>query len=167
MINVLIARARTGDEAALEQLYRSHVEMVYRIALRISGNHSDAEDLTQESFLAAFSGLEAFRGESSFGTWIHRIATRVAWAGCRREQRMLWLSLDEVDEPVGRVDPIGERLDLSDSVARLPPGARAVLVLHEIEGLRYQEIADRLEVSVGTVKSQLHRARALLMERLQ
>jgi RNA polymerase sigma-70 factor, ECF subfamily len=167
---VLVSRAREGNLAAFEALYRQHVRRVYALCLRLSGNAALAEELTQEAFVRAWKKLAQFRGESAFSTWLHPLAVNVALAERRsRRSRETHTFLTEdvaaYERPASSGDPEG-RLDIERAVARLPAGARAVFVLHDIEGYRHDEIAGMTGVTVGTSKAQLHRARRLLRERL-
>jgi len=146
--------------------------------LRMTGNTAEAEDLTQEAFLQLFRKISTFRGESAFSTWLHRLAVNVVLMHLRKKG-LQQISLDEVDnsqdEPVkrdygsddlrltGSVDRIG----LERAIADLPPGYRAVFVLHDIEGYEHNEIAEIMKCSVGNSKSQLHKARMKLRERLR
>jgi RNA polymerase sigma-70 factor (ECF subfamily) len=164
----LIARARAGDRGAFEGLYRAHAGRVYALCLRMSGDPVRAEELTQDAFIRAWQGIHAFRGESGFGSWLHRIAVNVALAdhraAGRRERRVMPLA----DPPEGRVAPgdTAAAVDLERAVAALPPGARAVFVLHDVEGYAHEEIGRMMGVAAGTSKAQLHRARRLLREGL-
>ena len=144
----------------------------------MTGNTAEAEDLTQEAFLQLFRKISTFRGESAFSTWLHRLAVNVVLMHLRKKG-LQQISLDEVDtsqdEPVkrdygsddrrltGSVDRIG----LQKAIADLPPGYRAVFVLHDVEGYEHNEIAEIMKCSVGNSKSQLHKARMKLRERLR
>jgi RNA polymerase sigma-70 factor, ECF subfamily len=166
----LILRAQQGDLAAFEALYRQHVRRVYALCLRLGGNVALAEELTQEAFVRAWKKLDQFRGESAFSTWLYPLAVNVALAErrSRRSRDAHTFLTDDVgahERPPASVDP-GVRLDLERAVAGLPAGARAVFVLHDVEGYRHAEIAEITGVTVGTSKAQLHRARRLLKERL-
>jgi RNA polymerase sigma-70 factor (ECF subfamily) len=164
----LVARAREGDRAAFEALYRAHVGRVYALCLRLSADRVRAEELTQDTFVLAWRRLGTFRGESAFGSWLYRIAVNAALgehrSASRREQRVVPLS----DPPQGRSDAGDTALavDLERAIAALPQGARSVFVLHDIEGYGHGEIARMSGVAVGTSKAQLHRARRLLREGL-
>jgi len=164
----LVARAREGDRAAFEALYRAHAGRVYALCLRLSADVLRAEELTQDTFVQAWRGLRAFRGESAFASWLHRIAVNAALgthrASERRERRVLPLA----EPPQGRSDAVdtGLAVDLERAIASLPPGARATFVLHDIEGYAHEEIAGMMGVAAGTSKAQLHRARRLLREGL-
>ena len=173
----LIARAQRGDEEAFAALFEAHKRRVYSLCLRMTGNTAEAEDLTQEAFLQLYRKISTFRGESAFSTWLHRLAVNVVLMHLRKKG-LQQISLDEVDtsqdEPVkrdygtddrrltGSVDRIG----LQHAIAELPPGYRAVFVLHDVEGYEHNEIAEIMKCSVGNSKSQLHKARMKLRERL-
>jgi RNA polymerase sigma-70 factor (ECF subfamily) len=164
----LVARARAGDRAAFEGLYRAHVGRVYALCLRMTADRVRAEELTQDTFVQAWRRLASFRGESAFGSWLHRIAVNALLGerrtADRRERRVIPLA----EPPAGRTEALDAALavDLERAIAALPPGARAVFVLHEIEGYAHDEIATMTGVAVGTSKAQLHRARKLLKEGL-
>ena len=173
----LIARAQRGDEEAFAALFEAHKRRVYSLCLRMTGNTAEAEDLTQEAFLQLYRKISTFRGESAFSTWLHRLAVNVVLMHLRKKG-LQQISLDEADtsqdEPVkrdygsddrrltGSVDRIG----LQKAIADLPPGYRAVFVLHDVEGYEHNEIAEIMKCSVGNSKSQLHKARMKLRERL-
>jgi len=128
----------------------------------LGGSPHDAEDAVQETWMRAVRGLEGFRWEAAFGTWLCGIGIRVAQDAIRRRSRDredLWD--DRFDPPLPEA-PIGERIDLERGIALLPDGYRTVLVLFDVEGLPHEDIAARMEISVGTSKSQLHRARRML-----
>ena len=174
----MIARAQRGDEEAFAALFEAHKRRVYSLCLRMTSNTAEAEDLTQEAFLQLFRKISTFRGESAFSTWLHRLAVNVVLMHLRKKG-LLQVSLDETDssqnEPVkrdygsedrrlvGSVDRIG----LQKAIAALPPGYRAVFVLHDVEGYEHNEIAEIMNCSVGNSKSQLHKARMKLRERLR
>jgi len=174
----LIARAQQGEEGAFTALFEMHKRRVYSLCLRMTGNTAEAEDLAQEAFLQLFRKISTFRGESAFSTWLHRLAVNVVLMHLRKKG-LQQISLDEVDtsqdEPVkrdygdddrrltGSVDRIG----LQRAIADLPPGYRAVFVLHDVEGYEHNEIAEIMSCSVGNSKSQLHKARMKLRERLR
>lgn len=164
------ARARDGDTAAFERLYRAHAGRVYGLCLRMTGDRHAAEDLTQETFVSAWRSLSAFEGRSGFGTWLHRIAVNAVLGRKRSPQGRGETSLtDEEGEDrefaaPGPTDP-STPLDLEHLIATLPEGARNVLVLYGVYGYSHEETAELLGVAVGTCKAQLHRARRLLRER--
>ncbi len=170
--NELVERARNGDHAAYESLYRLNRDKIYGLLWRMSGgHHALAEDLLQESFVRAWQKLDMFRGDSKFGTWLHRLAVNVALSDRRTRLRKTGkeVALDEhVDRTVvGSKDVRADRQrDLEQSIAKLPERARTVLVLYDVEGYRHQEIADMTGMAVGSSKAQLHRARKLVREDL-
>ena len=165
-----MALASAGDATAFERLYRAHVARVHGLARRMLGSADEADEVTQDVFVRAWNKLGTFRGESQFGTWLHRLAVNVILAhrSRRSTERSRWLE-DEaaVDLAPARHAPAGLRQDLEAAMARLPGGARQVFVLHDVEGYRHEEIAERLGISSGTSKSQLHRARMALRTLLE
>jgi RNA polymerase sigma-70 factor (ECF subfamily) len=167
----LIQRAQRGEPEAFDRLYHEHVGRVYAICLRMCADAVRARELTQDVFVRAWQKLGSFRGESLLSTWLHRLAVNVvieAQRGAGRGARGLEVAggVDALERAAPEV-PSGERLDLERAIAALPPGARGMLVLHAIEGYRYEEIAEMTGVAVGTVKAQIHRARRLLREALE
>ncbi len=163
----VVARARDGDLPAFEELYRREVKRVYATVLRMTGNASRAEELTQEAFVRAWERLRLFRG-GSFGAWLRRLAVNVVLDEYRaRRRRNEKEHSPEAAARYARSDgPSTGAIDLERAVALLPPRARRVFVLHDIEGYRHDEVARMLGVAVGTSKAQLHRARKLLRETL-
>lgn len=166
-----VARAQGGDRLAFEELYRGNVDQVYGLCLRLSADVSLAEELTQKTFIRAWERLKSFRGESAFSSWLHRIAVNIAISDRRSQGR--WLArvvytddLERFDGSNGSESP-ESNVDLEQAVLLLPAGARTILILHDLEGYRHEEIAIMLEITPGTSKSQLHRAHQLLKERLQ
>jgi RNA polymerase sigma-70 factor, ECF subfamily len=174
----LIARAQRGEEEAFAALFEAHKRRVYSLCLRMTGDTAEAEDLAQEAFLQLFRKIATFRGESAFSTWLHRLVVNVVLMHLRKKG-LQQVSLDEPDasqdEPVKReygdddkrlLHSI-DRITLSRAIEDLPPGYRAVLVLHDVEGYEHNEIAQILNCSVGNSKSQLHKARLKLREILR
>lgn len=165
----LVARARSGDRAAFEQLYRGAAARVYALCLRMTGDRSEAEELTQEAFVRAWQKLGTFRGEAAFSTWMHRLAVNVVLAARRSSSRRHEVAADDGS---GSPEPAAPRrspdagVDLERAIAALPERARTVFVLHEVEGYRHEEIAELAGMAVGTSKAHLNRARRLLRERL-
>jgi RNA polymerase sigma-70 factor (ECF subfamily) len=158
--DLTVRRAQQGDAAAFEELYRTHA-----LSLRLEGDGARAEELTQDVFVRAWERLPTFRGESAFGTWLHRLAVNVVLA----DRRSLWRRgrrLVFTDDPASFERPgegvTGNTADLEGAIAALPKGARAVFVLHDVEGYTHEEIAQTLGVQPGTSKAQLFRARAKL-----
>ncbi len=164
-----IARAQDGDAAAFEALYRLHVGKVYGLCLRMTGNPSEAEDSTQEAFIQAWSRLDRFRGDSAFGTWMHRIAVNAVLGRmrkARREQDRLQVVRDTEELEPRAVGDDGGLRDLEQALGELPTGARQVFVLHAVYGYSHDETGDMLGIASGTSKAQLHRARRLLAQQL-
>lgn len=167
----LVRGAQSGQIRAFETLYRRHVGRVYGAIWRLSGNDAArAEEMTQEVFIRAWQKLSGFRFESAFSTWLHRIAVNVALMDIR--SRSSQPGHDDADNALQNVEETlpafcaAERSDLERAVAELPPRARAVLVLHDIEGWKHEEIASELGMAIGSSKAQLHRARQLLRRTL-
>ena len=169
----LVARAKRGDPGAFDELYLEHVDRVYALCLRMSADTVRARDLTQDVFVRVWRTMGGFRGESRFSTWLHRVAANVVLESMRSELRGMRRLEVELPDPEADVpgatlpSPTGATLDLERALARLPAGARAMLVLHAVEGYQYQEIAEMSGVALGTVKAQIHRARRLLREILE
>jgi RNA polymerase sigma factor (sigma-70 family) len=166
----LIRRAQDGDRMAFDALYASSAGRVFAVLLRLCADRELAERLTQDTFVTAWRHLGTFRGESRFTSWLHRIAVNTMLqdrrADSRREARIV-PDEDAVLGGMARPHTSDIRLDLERAIATLPPGARSALVLHDIEGYTHEEIAAMSGVAIGTVKSQLHRARRLLKDRLE
>ncbi|WP_158883135.1 sigma-70 family RNA polymerase sigma factor [Rhodanobacter sp. L36] len=160
-----VRAAASGDRHAFQRLYRLHVGRVHGAVLRLAGyDHARAEDLTQEAFIRAWQKLPGFRHESAFGTWLYRLAVNVALMDIRSRHADPVSMLDDEHLPDHGETPFcaAERKELEHAVGLLPPRARAVLVLHDIEGWKHEEIGAELGMAVGTSKAQLHRARQLL-----
>jgi RNA polymerase sigma factor (sigma-70 family) len=160
-----VRAAAEGDRRAFQRLYRLHVDRVYGAVYRLAGyDHARAEDLTQEAFVRAWQKLASFRHESAFGTWLYRLAVNVALMDIRARGADPVSTVDEDSLPEHGETPFcaAEREELERAIARLPPRARAVLVLHDVEGWRHEEIGAELGMAVGSSKAQLHRARGLL-----
>ena len=164
-----ITRALEGDGSAFEALYRQHLGRVYALCRRLCRDENEAEELTQEAFVRAFEQLALFRGESAFGSWLHRLTVNVVlgkWRGQNRyRQRVLALDdFEDFDPPQPPQEATS--IDLERAITRLPKGARTIFVLHDVEGYQHDEIAEMTGLAVGTSKAQLHRARRLLREAL-
>ncbi|MBS4024932.1 MAG: sigma-70 family RNA polymerase sigma factor [Clostridia bacterium] len=177
----LIKKSQQGDQKAFEQLIIKYEKKVYTIAYRMMGNHEDASDLAQEAFIKVFRSIKSFRGEASFSTWIYHVVANV----CRDQLRKQKVKVNSLDEPVAYE---GERLEkqLQDSgkspeekleenelkaylqrlINQLPDEYRLVLVLREFMDFSYEEIAGELNITMGTVKSRLNRARTILKNKL-
>ncbi len=164
-----IREAQRSDARAFEALYRLHVDKVYGLCLRMTGNVSEAEDCTQEAFIQAWNKLDKFRGDSAFATWLHRIAVNAVLGRIRKSKR----ERDRI-QAVADVQPArvstgdgSELRDLAEAVDRLPERARHVFVLNAVYGYSHDEAAGMLGIAAGTSKAQLHRARRLLMQQLE
>ena len=164
-----IRQAQRSDSRAFEALYRLHIDKVYGLCLRMTGNVAEAEDCAQEAFIQAWNKLEKFRGDSAFSTWLHRIAVNSVLGRMRkakREQERILAVVDNSPAPVTSADS-GELRDLSEAIERLPEGARHVFVLNAVYGYSHNEAASMLGIATGTSKAQLHRARRLLAQQLK
>lgn len=160
-----VRAAAAGDRQAFHRLYHLHVDRVYGAVYRLAGyDHARAEDLTQDAFVRAWQKLSGFRGESAFGTWLYRLAVNVALMDIRSRGADPVSVMDDDHIPDHGETPFcaAEREELERAIGKLPPRARAVLVLHDIEGWRHEEIGAELGMAVGSSKAQLHRARGLL-----
>jgi RNA polymerase sigma-70 factor (ECF subfamily) len=170
-----VARATAGDRQAFERLYRTHVNRVFALCVRMAGDRGAAEELTQDVFVRAWQKISLFRGDSAFGTWLHRLAVNVVLNARKSEgrtRRRFAATEGEDDEPrqvqlTARPETPGLGIDLEGAIARLPPGARRVFVLHDVEGYKHEEIAEQLSITAGGSKAQLHRARMLLRQSLE
>ena len=170
-VNDLVRRARAGDEGAFRAIYDAHAGRVHAFCLRFEHDPAVAEELVQDTFVNAWRGLARFRGEAALSTWLLRIAVNTVLQFRRATARRLArvAPADPLDL-LGAGTPApsaGLRMDLTAALAQLPPGARAVFLLHEVEGYTHDEIAAMTGVSTGTTKTQLHRARRRLQELLQ
>lgn len=150
-----------GDERAFRQLYRRHTPYLYQFVIRVlGGNESDAEDVIQETWIRAVEGFSRFRWEAELRTWLGGIALNLCRGIFRRRDRDWLRSEPELETASATTQPAADvRIDMERALARLPDGYRTVLVLHDVEGLRHDEIAVALGTTTGTSKSQLHRAR--------
>lgn len=166
-----VRAARDGDSRAFERVYRAHVGRVYALCLRMTGDAREAEERTQDAFVRAWEKLPTFRGDARFGTWMHRLTVNLVLQnrrsrGRRRKREESAPDMERFDRAVTVAMP-GTRVDLERAIQGLPPGAREVLILRDIQGYKYQEIADMTGVALGTVKAQIHRARSLVREALE
>lgn len=162
--------AAGGDRRAFERIYRAHVGRVHSLCLRMVADRATAEELTQDVFVRAWEKLGLYRGESALSTWLHRLAVNVVLNHRKSEGRRCGRLDDDPTLLEGRAAhgaPAGARMDLEQAIAGLPPGARRVFVLHDVEGFKHEEIAAMLGVTSGGSKAQLHRARMLLREALE
>lgn len=174
----LIAKAQQDDFHAFEQLVLNYQDRVYSHCMYLTGNPDDAQDLAQDVFVQAFRGLHSFRRESDFGTWLHRIAVNQWINHCRRTRKIVTFSIDEPitshdgdlmrelaateEGPLEKVERQELNAQIQQALNQLPDEFRLALVLREIEGYNYDEIASALECSLGTVKSRINRGRKAL-----
>ena len=166
----LAQKAANGDMGAFEELYQRHNRRVYSLCLRMTGNVSEAEDLAQEVFIQLFRKIGSFRGESAFTTWLHRLTVNQVLMHFRKRGVRMETTTEDGETPIQIVKgtenpnsmPVVDRIALDKAIAQLPPGYRTVFTLHDIEGHEHEEIARMLGCSVGTSKSQLHKARMKL-----
>ena len=161
----LTGRIRSGDGVAFEELYQQHSPRLYNLAYRMAGTANDAEDLLQDIFLLAYRKLGSFRGESSLGTWLYRLAMNHCLDVLRSRQARMGHQTDSLDEETAHV-PVAKtalggvsRIDLERAIGHLPPACRAAFLLHDVEGFGHQEVGTILGISEGTSKSQVHKAR--------
>ena len=167
-----VDKARAGDRLAFEQLYRSHCDRIFALCWRMcGGDRALAEDMVQEAFVRAWNKLGLFRGDSKFGTWLHRLAVNVVLSDRRTRVKRLKREREMVGEVertlTGDKDvSAGLRKDLEAAISRLPERARSVLILYDVEGYQHSEIAEMTGMAVGSSKAQLHRARKLVRKML-
>lgn len=165
-----MSEAQGGDAGAFEALYRRTSDRVYAVCLRMCGDSDRASELVQDVFVRVWEKLPSFRGDSQFTTWLHRLTVNLVLQERRSRGRRAAREIGSPDlERFGRTarrSMPGTRVDLERAIAGLPEKARQVLVLRDVEGYKYDEIAQMTGVSLGTVKAQIHRARGLVKEAL-
>lgn len=170
----LARAAASGDAAAFEKLYEQYKGRVFSLCLRMLGDQTAAEDLTQDVFLQVYRKIGSFRGESAFTTWLHRLTVNQVLMHFRKRGVKLEHTSEEGDftnvtesplQSTRRISMV-DRLALDKSIGQLPPGYRTVFMLHDVEGYEHEEISGMLGISIGTSKSQLHKARMRLRELL-
>ena len=166
----LVQRVLQGDAAAERALYERHVDRIFRLAYRMAGDATQAEDLTQDAFIRAFDRLADYRGDAPFGAWLHRVAVSVILSALRKRKRVQSVeSLRDDLEPVGAAAPAGDpdlKRRLATAVDGLDDPHRMVFVMHDMEGFTHQEIAAAMDTPVGTAKARLSRARRKLRDAL-
>ena len=170
----LARMAAGGDEAAFEEIHSRYRRFVYGIALRMTGNEADAEDLTQDSFVSVLRWVGGFRGEASFTTWLYRLVVNQAKMHLRYRSRRPEEQMSHGEFPEGgpgllrgvKNSPLIDRLAIEKAMRKLPAGYRAAFVLHDVEGHGHEEVARLMGWKAGTSKSQLHKARVGLRELL-
>lgn len=172
---VLAQSATKGNMAAFEELYNRHHRRVYSLCLRMLQNAAEAEDLTQEVFIQLYRKIGSFRGDSAFTTWLHRLTVNQVLMHFRKRTVKFEKTTEEGETPVQIVAgtenqakmPIVDKIALESAIAQLPNGYKNVFVLHDVEGYEHEEVAKILGCSVGTSKSQLHKARLKMRKLLQ
>ena len=181
----LVEGLRRGDQDAPEHLLETHGDRVYRLAIRITGNEQDAEEVVQDALWTAARKIDTFKGESAFGSWVYRITANAAYQKLRtrrgRRQEVSWDALSPgVDEQRPYLEPVADwsgkveepalqaelRTVLTAAINDLPPDYRTAFLMHDVEGLSNPEIAETLHISLPAVKSRVHRSRLFLRERL-
>ena len=160
----LVARCRAGDMDAFETLYNQHSARIYSLASRMAGSPDEGEDLLQEIFLQAYRKLGSFKGDSSIGTWLYRLALNHCLDFVRSRRAKMskitdTLDADDAVEPSAPRETPVARLDLERAIERLPQGCREAFVLHDVEGFDHKQVADMLGIAEGTSKSQVFKAR--------
>lgn len=167
------AQRALADREAFAELVRRYADRIYNLAYRMTGNRTEAEDLAQEAFIRAYRGLPGYKPQHPFGAWIYRIAVNVCLTHRQRQSGATSEPLNEdsaiVDDTVGVADLVERRevqTSVQQAILRLPPTYRAVIILYHLEGRPYEEIADLLHLPLNTVRTHLHRGRALLRESL-
>jgi RNA polymerase sigma-70 factor, ECF subfamily len=164
-----VAQAAAGDVRAFEQLYRTHLPRVHSLVRRMAGGR-DADELTQDVFVRLWQKLATFRGDSAFTTWLHRLTVNVVIERFRTDatRRQRLRDGEEIFEVLPAPRHSGDlAMDFETAMMKLPDGAREIFVLHDVEGYKHQEIAELLDISPGTSKAQLHRARMMLRKHLR
>ncbi|HEX3236494.1 MAG TPA: RNA polymerase sigma factor [Gemmatimonadales bacterium] len=168
-VDNVVRRAQQGDVEAFEGLYRAHSAAIYALCRRMVGTDREALDLVQDIFVRAWERLTTFRGQSSLATWLHRLGVNVVLEHLRSAKRDASRFIEGDDTTFGGRSPAGQvdaRIDLHAALVRLPGGARAVFVLHDIEGYSHEEIAQMTGIAPGTARAQLWRARRALLRLL-
>lgn len=176
----VVRLAQQGDAVAFERIYRTHSRKVYTLCLRMVGDRTDAEDLTQDVFLQLFRKIHTFRGESAFSTWLHRMSVNIVLMRFRKKT-LADESLEAITTPEEgsstasrefggpdlRLNGVVDRITLETAINELPPGYKAMFILHDVQGYNHDEIAEMFGCSAGNSKSQVHKARLRLRELLQ
>jgi RNA polymerase sigma-70 factor (ECF subfamily) len=176
----VVRLAQQGDAVAFERIYRLHSRKVYTLCLRMVGDRTEAEDLTQEVFLQLFRKINTFRGESAFSTWLHRMSVNIVLMRFRRKN-VANESLEAITNPEEgsnapskefggpdlRLKGVVDRVTLETAINELPPGYKAMFILHDVQGYNHDEIAEIFGCTAGNSKSQVHKARTRLRELLQ
>ena len=169
-LDAMVRRAQAGDVDAFELVYRAHASAIYALCRRMCGDDAEAKELLQDAFVRAWERLRSFRGQSSLGTWLHRLAVNVVlekWRSAKREALRMIDDPDEIEMGASSTaTDLDTAMDVADATAKLPAGARVVFVLHDIEGYSHDEIATMTGIAAGTSRAQLFRARRALARML-
>ena len=174
----LIDRAARGDAAAFDELLGAYEKKMYAVCLRMSGNHEDAQDCLQETMLRVYRAISGFKGQSTFSTWLYRVAMNTCLDELRKKRNRTstsldglleagWSPSDEFDTPERHALNREKSAEIRRVIAELPEDMRAAVVLRDIEGMSYEEIARVLDINVGTIKSRISRGREKLREKFQ
>ena len=169
----LVQRCRNGEREAQFELYQLHKDRVFNIAYRMANNQQDAEDITQMAFVRVFKKMDSFRGDSAFSSWVYRLTMNVCINHFRKEKKKKELIVNELSEQTNlKMLKTGEQAPkmkpfLEKAIRALPSGYRTIFVLYDIEGYKHEEIAQMMNISIGTSKSQLHKARKELKQLLE
>ena len=179
----IIARCKAGDRSAFDALFKNYEKRVYNLAYRLSGSYDEANDIAVDAFLRVFQAIRLFRGDSHFSTWLFRIVTNVYLDRRKRTKNRQHLSLEEyieleensvsrqIEDPSPTPEVVTQGIERTDilqsAISQLPDYQRTMIVLYHTEGLAYEEIAEVMQLPIGTVKSRLNRARLVLREKLQ
>lgn len=173
----LIGRAARGDVSAFNELLAIHEKKMYAVCLRMCGNHEDAQDCLQEAMLRVYSAISGFKGQSSFSTWLYRVTMNTCLDELRRRKAKPttsldtlldsgWSPSDDYDTPEHHAIQRENNSEIQKTIRELPDDMRSVIVLRDIQGFSYEEIADMLETNVGTIKSRISRGRKKLREKI-
>lgn len=167
----LVRRCLEGDRSAFGVLFERHERRVYNLALRMTGREEDARDATQDAFLTALRKLASFRGEAAFTTWLHRVTVNACYDLLRKRSRAPLLDLIPEHKPEpppipDHADQAGLSIDVQRALLKVPEDYRAVMILHDVQDLPYEQVAEIVGVPLGTVKSRLHRGRVALARAL-
>jgi RNA polymerase sigma-70 factor, ECF subfamily len=163
-----VALAAAGDASAFERLYQTHVARIHSLARRMLGSH-EADEVTQDIFVRTWQKLGQFRGESAFSTWLHRLAVNIVIERRRSyaiQRERMTDDADALDFVTVAPERGDIKVDFEHAIEQLPPGAREIFLLHDVEGYKHREIAALLDIAAGTSKRQLHRARMLMRKHL-
>jgi len=175
--NKLIERAARGDGAAFSELMSAHEGRMYAVALRMCGNREDAQDCLQDAMIRVFKAISGFKGQSSFSTWVYRITMNTCLDELRRRKNRQntsldglldtgWAPSDDLDTPERHALASEKRREIERAIAELPEDMRSAIVLRDVQGFAYDEIAQMLGANVGTIKSRISRGREKLREKL-